>query len=136
VPAPPLFSSMESFQPATVLEFVKGTSFQHPPVECSTHQPLLETLLTPSLLVGVTKPAFSCWLVYLVCVDACPSFSRPQGALPSLLCVFFNSLFIIQVFFSLWGRGQSVQGSILVYPRSGCGDTMCCLFAHLLVCVS
>jgi hypothetical protein len=23
---------------------------------------------------------------------------------------------------------------MLVYPRSGCGNTVCCLFAHLLVC--
>jgi hypothetical protein len=36
----------------------------------------------------------------------------------------------------LWGRGQSVQGAVLVYPRGDCGDTMCHLFAHLLVCIS
>jgi hypothetical protein len=53
-----------------------------------------------------------------------------------LCCVFlFSSLFIIQFFF-LWGGVQSVQGAMLVYPRGGCGNAMCHLFAHLLVCVS
>jgi hypothetical protein len=41
-------------------------------------------------------------------------------------------------FFFLWGKGQSVQSSMLVYPRvNHCsGTTMCHLFTHLLVCVS
>jgi hypothetical protein len=30
--------------------------------------------------------------------------------------------------------GQSVQGSMLVYPRGGCGNTICHLFADPLVC--
>jgi hypothetical protein len=25
---------------------------------------------------------------------------------------------------------------MLVYPRGGCGNTVCCLFTHLLVCIS
>jgi hypothetical protein len=57
-----------------------------------------------------------------------------QSTLPPLLHVLFSSLFIIQFF--LWGGGQSVQGEMLVYPRSGCGSTACCLFAHLLFHVS
>jgi hypothetical protein len=32
--------------------------------------------------------------------------------------------------------GQSVQGAMLVYPKGSCGNTVCCLFAHLLVCIS
>jgi hypothetical protein len=58
-----------------------------------------------------------------------------QSTMPPLLCVLFSSSFIIQ-FFCVWGGCQSVQGAMLVYPRGRCGNTMCCLFAHLLVCVS
>jgi predicted aconitase with swiveling domain len=29
----------------------------------------------------------------------------------------------------LWGRGNSVQGSMLIFPRGGCGSTTC---AYLL----
>jgi hypothetical protein len=49
-------------------------------------------LAHPKLPGGVAKPAFSGKLIYLQFVDACPSFSGAQGALPSLLSVFFNSL--------------------------------------------
>jgi hypothetical protein len=38
-------------------------------------------------------------------------------------------------FFFLWGRGQIVQGAMLVYPMGSCGNTACHLFAHLLVFV-
>jgi hypothetical protein len=55
---------------------------------------------------------------------------------PSLPCVLFSSLFIIEVFF-FWGvGGKSVQGPMLVYPRDSCGNTICCLFAYLLICIS
>jgi hypothetical protein len=46
----------------------------------------------------------------------------------------FSFCYIIHSF--LWGKGQSVQEAMLVYPRGSCGNTSCCLFAHLLVCVS
>jgi hypothetical protein len=48
----------------------------------------------------------------------------------------FSSLFIIQFFFFFFGgaRGQSVQGTMLIYLRGGCGNTKCHLFVHLLVC--
>jgi hypothetical protein len=46
-------------------------------------------------------------------------------SVPCLLFRFFSQ-----------GWDQTVQGSMLVYPRGGCGDTACCLFAHLLVCIS
>jgi hypothetical protein len=36
----------------------------------------------------------------------------------------------------LRGRGQSIQGTMLVYPRCSCGKSTCCLFAHLLVLMS
>jgi hypothetical protein len=55
-----------------------------------------------------------------------------------LCCVFFfSSLFIIQLGFLVFFQGvggQSVQGTMLFYPRGGCANTTCCLFAHLLIC--
>jgi hypothetical protein len=65
---------------------------------------------------------------------ASPPFSSAPRA-PPLCCMFlFSSLFIIQFF--LMGKGQSVQGPMLAYPRGSCGNTTYCLFAHLLVCIS
>jgi hypothetical protein len=59
---------------------------------------------------------------------------------PSLVCsrllhVLFSSVFLSFFFF---GKAvcQSVQGAVLAYPRGGCGNTTCHLFAYLLVCVS
>jgi hypothetical protein len=52
-----------------------------------------------------------------------------QSTPPPLLHVAFQFL----VYYS--GVGQSVQGAMLVYPRSTCGNTTCRCFAHLLVCV-
>jgi hypothetical protein len=55
---------------------------------------------------------------------------------PSAACSFFSCFFIIQVLFFV-GQGVSLsKGAVLVYPWGGCGNTMCHLFAHLLVCVS
>jgi hypothetical protein len=62
-------------------------------------------------------------------------FSSVLKAPYSLLHVLFSSLFIIQFCF-LQGGGQSDQDTMLVYPRGGCVSTACCLFAHLLVCIS
>jgi hypothetical protein len=63
-----------------------------------------------------------------------PPFSGAKDAPPSLLHVlFFSCFFIIQLAF-LQGGGQSVQGALLIFPRGGCWDTACHLFAHLLVC--
>jgi hypothetical protein len=58
------------------------------------------------------------------CLLCCLSFS-----VPFLLSSFFVFLFFLD-------DGQTVQGAMLVYPRGSCGNTACCLFAHLLVCVS
>jgi hypothetical protein len=49
------------------------------------------------------------------CPFCCVSFSVP--------CLLYSLFF---VFFFLQSRGQSVQGAILVYPRSICGNTVCC----------
>jgi hypothetical protein len=67
------------------------------------------------------------FLPFLVCSKhpaplCCMSFSVP--------CLLFSFWCFLQ------GRGQSVQGAIQVYPRSGCGSTTCCFFVHLLVCIA
>jgi hypothetical protein len=59
-----------------------------------------------------------------------------QSTLPPLLHVPFQFLVYYSVFLFLQGGGHSVQGAMLVYPRVSCGNTICHLFAHLLVCVS
>jgi hypothetical protein len=59
----------------------------------------------------------------------------PPSLVPFLLpCLLFS--FFLLFFLFLQGRGRSVQGAMLVYPRGGCGNAACCLFAHLLVPVS
>jgi hypothetical protein len=60
-----------------------------------------------------------------------------QSILPHLLHVPFQFLvYYYYYFFFLQGRGQSVQGAMLAYSRDSCGNTTCCLFGHLLVCIS
>jgi hypothetical protein len=87
---------------------------------------------------GGATPTFSSWLVYLEFVwgSAPPPLSRAQDALPSLLRVLFFSAacLLFSLVFSLFslGGGQSVQGSMQIWPRVFCGSTMCCL-AHLVV---
>jgi hypothetical protein len=63
-----------------------------------------------------------------------PHFSA-QGALSSLLRVFFVVIAYYSVFFFFfpWVGGQSVQGAMLILPRIVCGSSVCCL-AHLVVC--
>jgi hypothetical protein len=107
------------------------SSFLTPPPfssEGRVYQLLLHALITRSsdgeqLLAA---PHFSGALIvsHPLC---CVSFSVP--------CLLFSFLFCF-VFCFLPGRTQSVQGVMLVYPRSGCGSTTCHLFAHLLVCIS
>jgi hypothetical protein len=64
-----------------------------------------------------------------------PSLVRSEHPAPSAVC---PSQFLVyySVFSFLWDGSQSAQGTMLVYPRSTCGNTTYCLFAHLLVCVS
>jgi hypothetical protein len=64
-----------------------------------------------------------------------PLLQCAQNTPTTLLSVLFSSLFINQFFFFfLQGRGLSVQGAMLIYPRGSCGNTVCWLFACLLVC--
>jgi hypothetical protein len=64
-----------------------------------------------------------------------PPFSSALRAPCPLCCMSFQLLLYYSVVFSV-ECAQSVQGAMLVYPRGSCGNTMCHLFAHLLVCVS
>jgi hypothetical protein len=86
----------------------------------------------PLLRWRVLQAGCSCRLYLLkVCMGDCPSslLWSTQGAPPSLLHVLFSSLFI--QFFSLQ-QGTDCRGAMLVFPRGGCGATMCRLFTHLL----
>jgi hypothetical protein len=82
--------------------------------------------------VGLSAfPAFVyCKFVWRSAPCPFPPLWCTQNTLPSLLCV----PFLLFTFFFCRARGQSVQGATLVYPNGGCGNTTCCLFAHLLVC--
>jgi hypothetical protein len=112
-----------------------------PPLSCGACRPSATVASLPlsRLSGGDCHTHFSSWLVYFQFTwgSAPPPSSGVQGALPFLLRVFFQ-LFITQFFglFFLQCLCQFVQGAILIYPRSGCGDTACHLFAHLLVCIS
>jgi hypothetical protein len=66
-----------------------------------------------------------CFFPFLQCAQSTPT--------PSVACSF--SVLYYWVLF-LRGGSQSVQGAMLVYHRGGCGNTVCCLFAHLLACIS
>jgi hypothetical protein len=97
-------------------------------------QPLNTSLLSTCLPFQALFTESSCGDLLLVL----PPFSSVLSAPCPFCCMFlFSSLFIIQFFF-LTGQRQSVQGTMLVYPKGSCGNThiSCCLFAHLLVCVS
>jgi hypothetical protein len=94
------------------------------------------SLLLSKLTGGLAHPFFQLASLYTVCVGKCPSpLSGAQSTLPFLPCVFFPFAYL-WFFFFLESRGQSVQGTMLLYPRVVCGDTTCSLFAHLLVCIS
>jgi hypothetical protein len=73
-----------------------------------------------------------------VCRSAlCPfPFSSALRAPRSLCWVFlFSSLFIIQflVFFAGWG--SVYPGGYAGLPQGSCGNSVCCLFAHLFICI-
>jgi hypothetical protein len=69
----------------------------------------------------------------LLALPPCPVLS--EHPTPHATCSISVPCLFIYLFF-LQGRGQSIQGAKLVYPRDSCGDTMFHLFAHLLVCIS
>jgi hypothetical protein len=79
-----------------------------------------------------------CLLKVCMEISSLPLLWCAQSTLPPLLHVPFQFLVYYSVLFCfvLWGRGQSVQGAMLFYPRGSCGNTTCLLFGHLLVCIS
>jgi hypothetical protein len=85
----------------------------------------------PGCWACATTPAFSGWLVYLQLHEglSLPPFSV-QGALPSLLCVFFVVIAYYSIFFPgwgsvcLWGYADLAQGcpwEYFVLSSSPCG---------------
>jgi hypothetical protein len=69
-------------------------------------------------------------------LGTCPSpfLQSTQGICPFCYMSFSVPCFLFSFFSPRWGH--TVHRAMLVYPRVGCGNTTCHLFAHLLVCVS
>jgi hypothetical protein len=123
---PFVFSSIQPYSPvaiAVLFYFQFGSGGAPPPFSggvCHTLATVGCLLLSKHTEGGGATPTFSDWLVYLQFIwgSAPPLLSRAQGTLPSLLCVFFFYLLVYyKVFFSPLGRGQSVQGAMVICPR-------------------
>jgi hypothetical protein len=86
---------------------------------------------------GAATPAFSSCLVYLQFCEGLPLPHSLELRVPHPLCCVSFCCCLLFSFFSLFslGGGQSVQGSMLIWPRVVCGSTMC-LLVHLVVCFS
>jgi hypothetical protein len=73
-----------------------------------------------------------------VCVEISSSTNLllwcTQSTLPPFLHVLYSSLFIIQYFF--FRAEVSLPRGYAGLSRGTCGNTACCLFVHLLVCIS
>jgi hypothetical protein len=87
--------------------------------------------------VDATTPAFSSQLVYLQFHEGVPLPTSSLRA-PCPLCYI---TFFVVVYYSVWffssfslSGGWSVQGAMLIWPRTVCWSTACRL-AHLVVCV-
>jgi hypothetical protein len=100
------------------------------------HTPTVTSFPVLRLLGGGVIPVFSGRFVYLQFCEGLPllPFSA-QGALPSLLCVFFCLLFGLFFLSFFPGWGSVCPGSMLIRPRVVCGSSVCRL-AHLVVCCS
>jgi hypothetical protein len=123
----PAFSGLHVY-----LQFTWEVDLPPSPVEFSSHCHFYK--LSRSWLLGV------CHRSYLLKPACCEGFPLPpfstQGALPSLLCVFFVVIAYYSLFFFLFplSGGRSVQGTMLIWPRVVCGSTACRL-APLVVCI-
>jgi hypothetical protein len=94
--------------------------------------PLLQAF--PLLVAGWVLPllpSLAGVFVYSSMRYSPPPLFGAQGALPSLLCVFFVVIAYYFFLFSL-GGGWSVQGAMLIWPMFVCGSTTYHL-AHLVV---
>jgi hypothetical protein len=56
--------------------------------------------------------------------------------MPFLVPCLLLLLLLLLLLFCMCHKCQSVQGTILVYHRGSCGNTTCCLIAHLLFYIS
>jgi hypothetical protein len=94
------------------------------------------------LITCLLSAVYCCWLCLLkvhVEFSPLPLSSSPlhsQHPAISTACPLQFLVYYLGFLLLLLGRGQSVQGAMLVYPRGSCGNTACCLFAHLLACIS
>jgi hypothetical protein len=70
-------------------------------------------------------------LARLVYLQFCAPLFSTQGTQPILLCVFIVLIAYYSVSLLSLGGGQSVQGTMLIWPRLVCGSTVYCL-AHLV----
>jgi hypothetical protein len=117
VPAPPVFSGVESYNPATVaglvyLEFTWGTAL--PPLSGRAyHMSAIFVSLFHPKLTGGSRQTHYLWQACLFKVQAdaypTPFLWSAQGALSFLLSVLFSSLFFIQFFFPP-GRRSNCPG--------------------------
>jgi hypothetical protein len=131
--ATPAFSGL-----CVYLQFRWEVGLPSSPVEFSSHHHFYK--LSCSWLLGrcccscLLQP--DCLFIVLWGIAPSPLFGA-QGALPSLLRVFFIVIVYYSVCFFLFslGGGQSAQGAMLIWPRVVCGSTECRL-AHLVVCFS
>jgi hypothetical protein len=127
---PPPFSGGGACLPATIAGFAGFVSWMFPRRSASCSSSLLGWRD-----VSASYYCNLCLLKIPVVFSSLPLPPSPVRWEPCPLCC---SLFQFLIYYSVFlgGRGQSVQGTMLVYPKGGCGSTVCRLFAHLLVCVS
>jgi hypothetical protein len=91
---------------------------------------------TPGCWACAATPAFSSRLVYLQFHEGLPLPLLQCSEHPALfaMCLFcYCLLFSFSLFFPWVGVSLS-RGAMLIWPRTVCGSTTCCL-AHLVVCV-
>jgi hypothetical protein len=145
--APFVFSSIHTYPPVAIavlfyLQFTWGSApFPLSGGACHTLATVGRLPLSKHTGGGGATPTFSNRLVYLQLMwgSAPPPLSGAQGTPPSLLCVFYFSAacLLFSLFFSFFpGWGSVCPGGLLICPRLVCGSTACCLFAHLVVCIS
>jgi hypothetical protein len=97
--------------------------------------------LSPLQIAGwvpLVLPSLPSLFIYSL-PEVLPLTHSLELGVPSPLCYmsfFFQLLVYYSVCFFPLGRGQSVQGAMLIWSRVVCGSTKSCLFAHLLVCFS
>jgi hypothetical protein len=72
----------------------------------------------PDCWVCATAPAFSSWIVVR---DSPPPLFSAGAPCPLCYVFFLLLLFIIQFLFFSLGRGQSVQGALLIWPGLSVG---------------